>query len=117
MSDVARRAIVILRTARASLRRAEECHADSVVRTRQFMAIASSELMLAQEIVCESSITSCVEGQLVVVALALQFLLDSSRVSDDALLKGIDVASSAIKLGITELNRVTWPVRNRYSGP
>ena len=83
--EVARRAVVVLRVAHASLARGRDCFGMSVQRTREFMGIASRELMLAQTIAREATETVPIEGQIVVIALALQFLLDSPRVSGDAL--------------------------------
>ena len=115
--EVSRRAIVVLRVARSSLERGRVCFEASVQSTIAMLGIATSELMLAQTVVRESEKTMHIEGQIVVIALAIQFLMESPRVKGNSLLKGINATSLAIDATIRDLEIVHRPPLRRYAGP
>jgi len=77
MRETARRAIVILRTTHASFIRVEKYSIDNDLHSRQFADIAVAELVLAQSIVRECPSTVGVEGQIVVLGLALQHIIEN----------------------------------------
>jgi hypothetical protein len=77
MRETARRAIVVLRTTNASFKRVESYITDNDSNARQFADIAVGELVLAQSIVRECPSTVGVEGQIVVLGLALQHILEN----------------------------------------
>lgn len=109
MHETARRAIVILRTAHASFLRVEEYVKDTDPHARQFADIALAELVLAQAVVRESPRTIGVEGQIVVLGLALQRILNHIDCVSDAseqyelLRKGMVLASGVIGTIIRDL--------------